>query len=35
MRIINVKDIEKGIYIICFKIYNNDDYAEYSFKIEK
>lgn len=32
---INVNNLEKGTYIICFKIHNNDDYAEYSFKIEK
>jgi len=31
---INVNNLEKGIYIICFKIHNNDDYAEYSFKID-
>ena len=32
---INVKKLEKGTYIICFKIHNNNDYAKYSFKIEK
>jgi len=33
-KIIDLSNLENGIYIISFKIHNNKDYADYAFKVE-
>lgn len=31
---VDLAELENGIYIITFTIYNNKEYADYTFKVE-